>query len=65
MNFKAYINDCRLREMEALLAGSTYAGESMTGLAIRAGFGCYHSYRRAKKEILQISKKITISFHPN
>ena len=49
MNFKAYINDCRLREMEALLAGSTYAGESMTGLAIRAGFGCYHSYRRAKK----------------
>ena len=49
MNFNAYINDCRLREMESLLADSTYAGECMTELAIRAGFGCYHSYRRAKK----------------
>lgn len=50
MNFKAYINDCRLREMEALLAGSTYAGESMTGLAIRAGFGCYHRLSTSKKK---------------
>ena len=49
MNFNTYINDCRLREMKAFLADSTCAGVSMTDLAIRAGFGCYHSYRRAKK----------------
>ena len=49
MNFNTYINDCRLREMKAFLADSTCAGVSMTDLAIRAGFGCHHSYRRAKK----------------
>lgn len=37
MNLNACINVCRLREMEALLVDSTYAGVCMMGLAVRVG----------------------------
>ena len=49
MNFNSYINGCRLQELNGLLGDPLNAGSNISDLVIRAGFGCYHSYRRAKK----------------
>ena len=49
MNFNCYINTCRLQELSGLLRNPLNVGSNISDLVIGVGFGCYHSYRRAKK----------------
>ncbi|MDH8701047.1 AraC-like DNA-binding protein [Dysgonomonadaceae bacterium PH5-43] len=48
MNYNAYINNWRLKEMEILNRKLRSHNISQTEIAYRAGFGSYHSYLRAK-----------------
>lgn len=50
MNFSAFINTCRLQELERLLADPSGRGMGIADLITRVGFGSYDSYRRAKKK---------------
>lgn len=50
MNFSTFINTCRLRELERLLADPSGRGIAIADLIARVGFGSYDSYRRAKKK---------------
>jgi len=49
MNFRRYVNRCRLGEYERLRADKSNHGIKNTELLGRAGFSNYKSYQRAKK----------------
>lgn len=48
MNFSQFINEYRLRELDALVADSGNEKKGTLELIQKAGFGSYHSYYRAK-----------------
>ncbi len=50
MNFSSYINMCRLRELERLMAAPGNRHKTPAVLYSQAGFGSYRSYLNAKKQ---------------
>lgn len=56
MNFSQFVNECRLRELDGIVANPLAAGKTNCDKITRAGFGSYQSYRRAIR--LQERRKI-------
>lgn len=52
-SYSQFINECRLRELDALLDGSAGSRHGTLELITAAGFGSYQSYRRAQKQRLE------------
>ncbi len=56
MNFNAYINRCRLNELERIRRLPSNARREITQLVTRAGFGSYRNYIRYKNSISENNK---------
>jgi len=51
MNFRSYVNSCRLREMERLMATPGNRTKTPASLCSQAGFVCYRNYLKAKNSM--------------
>lgn len=53
MNFSQYINQCRLQELDKIIALPANKGKDIASLISQAGFGSYRNYQRIKKTDLR------------
>ncbi len=61
MNFAQFVNECRLQELDRIIADPHSAGKSNMEKITEAGFGSHQSYRRAlkmqeKRKLLKIDE---------